>query len=543
MKLGRGVFIATYVIWFGLFVTFLVLYLVQGTDTSNRTAVNQEWGAPEHPSSTLALEGKYFSPPPHLDRLIEQARQNFTLSRLPYYHDGPTKYSEPAITVVTRTQKARARQLRNNIVTLAQMEDRQFEHVILRDRVGAGMAVAETALHVFADQYRGRYVCHLDDDDWCSSFHFVSRIKEVIKRERGPKLIVFRLFHRPSQTWMPQVWKQFPKEGQITTSNMLVRADLYRDPKYAHALSQDHAGDYAFVHNLLRDHGHEAVWVDEAFFSVTDDRPMSLAFEPGAVTVELQGGLGNQMFQVAAAYAYAARFGKRFALDTTERTISPTAAKPRPSYFEGTVGWTKQYHSTEQPMWNLAKEAGFAFERLPEMDGHVKLVGYFQSPLYFQGYRSTIRSLFLESAPKVDGLLASWPEGKTVSVHIRRADYVGSGLHTVQPIDYYVRAMDRVPKGATPVVFSDDPDWCRKHVPWTNMVMVGDTVKAGVKLTDEQEMVLMSHTNHHIIANSSFSWWGAFLDAKKGTTVAPAKWFNDASMDWSSVYCAEWIVV
>jgi hypothetical protein len=122
----------------------------------------------------------------------------------------------------------------------------------------------------------------------------------------------------------------------------------------------------------------------------------------------------------------------------------------------------------------------------------------------------------------------------SVAVHVRRGDYVtlpsAANFHGVLPIDYYAQAMKSVhltePQSHF-FVFSDDLGWCQEHLPRTLQMTFVDH-NAGVDAW--QDLNLMSHCRHHVIANSSFSWWGAWLaDQRWGVTgrrvIAPKRWF------------------
>jgi hypothetical protein len=244
-------------------------------------------------------------------------------------------------------------------------------------------------------------------------------------------------------------------------------------------------------------------WVNEIFFFISEDkaRPEGFELPDEFVTAELKGGLGNQMFQVASAYAYAQTHGKTLIFDHTPRIISALADKPRPSYFENTFHWTTA--DKKERYWNKYDEKDFEFSDIPAYHGNVKLHGYFQSPQYFDTYRSSLIKYFTEK--KVVGIPVRAEDGPIVSVHFRRSDYVGHSLHANQPDSYYtdavkaLQAQTGVP-GLQLVIFSDDIPWCQAHLPTLFSEPVSlYFVEEG--FTDEQEMVLMSKCDHHIIAN------------------------------------------
>ena len=107
-----------------------------------------------------------------------------------------------------------------------------------------------------------------------------------------------------------------------------------------------------------------------------------------------------------------------------------------------------------------------------------------------------------------------------ISLHIRRGDYLYNPNHPVQPIEYYKKALEQMPKDLPVIVFSDDSQWCREHEFFEdNRFMISEDNE------DHYDLCLMSMCGYHIIANSSFSWWGAWL-AKSKKIIAPKDWFG-----------------
>lgn len=268
----------------------------------------------------------------------------------------------------------------------------------------------------------------------------------------------------------------------------------------------------------------------------------------GLVTVDLMGGLGNQLFQIAAAYAYAQDFNKTLVMDH-----SPTRVGSRKAYFDSVFSWTEEHRDMKRKNWRKLKEAAFHYNPLPDQFGNVKLHGYFQSLKYFEAYSHDIVTLFKEHTPPIPESHVTWQELQqattpTVSLHIRRSDYVGSSMHPIQPMNYYRGALDllkrelQVPE-LTILVFSDDIPWCKVHVPQA-LTGVNILYVDSRGLLDAQELVLMSECDHHVIANSSFSWWGAMYNQKPDKlVVAPKLWFGKTNYNWQDVYAPGWLVI
>ena len=114
--------------------------------------------------------------------------------------------------------------------------------------------------------------------------------------------------------------------------------------------------------------------------------------------------------------------------------------------------------------------------------------------------------------------------GKSISLHVRRTDYVTSnGFHPVQTVEYYNKAIETIGSYDQILVFSDDINWCKENLNYDNVLFVENQ-------DNLEDMWLMSLCDHNIIANSSFSWWGAWLNQNKDKIViAPKNWFGSQS--------------
>ena len=178
-------------------------------------------------------------------------------------------------------------------------------------------------------------------------------------------------------------------------------------------------------------------------------------------------------------------------------------------------------------------------ERGPELDARIfaaadntALQGFWESERYFADHAGLIRAdlQFAPASPAVAGAaMEIATRENTVSVHVRRGDKAGSphtGRFASLPPSWYVAALDmlaaRIGRIDAVYVFSDDAVWCREHLdlPYPAIVTEGNA--------DFDDLRLMSLCRHHVIANSTFSWWGAWLDPRPGkVVVAPERWRND----------------
>jgi len=176
--------------------------------------------------------------------------------------------------------------------------------------------------------------------------------------------------------------------------------------------------------------------------------------------------------------------------------------------------------------------------------------GYFQSERYFEAHADVVRAELTPARPP-DPQNARWlaeiaAEPRAVSLHVRRGDYVRNAKfaahHGTCTPAYYDRALAYVTEqiGAAPViyVFSDDPEWVRANMQLPCDVRVVGHNDASRNVED---LRLMSACRHHIIANSSFSWWGAWLNPRRDKVVAaPAMWFADPTSVNPDIWARGW---
>ena len=172
------------------------------------------------------------------------------------------------------------------------------------------------------------------------------------------------------------------------------------------------------------------------------------------------------------------------------------------------------------------------------------LDGYWQSEKYFQDVASSIREklIFPELDVKNKEYLDAIQNVMSVSIHVRRGDYVNHFLHGgICDLAYYQKAIAYIrEKVANPhfFVFSNDLDWCKDNLPLNSNVTYVDFNTGENSFRDMQ---LMSLCKHNIIANSSFSWWGAWLNVNPDKTViAPSRWFNSVKYDTADVIPDSW---
>ena len=253
---------------------------------------------------------------------------------------------------------------------------------------------------------------------------------------------------------------------------------------------------------------------------------------------KIQGGLGNQLFQ----YAYAKHLSYKYNTEVRfDIRFYELDLKPKRDFvldrFPNTFPNTDINVSLIGPLYHIADD--FNYKELPKPVGcNYYLDGYWQSEKYFKESSDLIRKDFKPS-DEIVTKLSSTPliDTNTISLHVRRTDYVTSnGYHPVQSIEYYQKAIETIGDYDYIFVFSDDIKWCKDNLKFDNMVFMEG-------FTDIEDLYLMSMCKHNVIANSSFSWWGAWLNNNiDKKVVAPLKWFGDtANLNTSNIIPDNWI--
>lgn len=170
----------------------------------------------------------------------------------------------------------------------------------------------------------------------------------------------------------------------------------------------------------------------------------------------------------------------------------------------------------------------FDDEMFTNCPDNVDLFGYYQSEKYFKHIEDKIREDFSFNANLIEickNFIEENFSDEVISLHIRRGDYITNPNHPVQSIEYYKKSIDNLPDNLPILVFSDDPDWCNKQE-----IFSSDRFMISENNSTDFDLCLMSLCQYHIIANSSFSWWGAWL-SKSNKVIAPLKWFGEGNAD------------
>ncbi len=282
------------------------------------------------------------------------------------------------------------------------------------------------------------------------------------------------------------------------------------------------------------------------------------------------GGIGNQMFQYAAGRRLTYVLGTELKLDISgfenynlrkcelgsfnilEDFASTREVKTLTSQKNGVLARLVRclLRRPKDFAPSHIRESYFHFDSgILNLPNNIYLDGYWQSEKYFNDIEDVIRKEFAITVPqtgenqKMAELIFS---RESVSLHVRRGDYVSdlqtSKVHGTCGLNYYARAIAEICSRVDEpyfFVFSDDPEWSKANLYISHPVIFVDHNNA---LTSYEDLRLMSQCRHHITANSSFSWWGAWLNSRPNKIViTPARWFNKQSFNTQDLIPKSWI--
>lgn len=291
------------------------------------------------------------------------------------------------------------------------------------------------------------------------------------------------------------------------------------------------------------------------------------------IVVRLQGGLGNQMFQYALGRilsiknktnlvfnieAYQNKNSRLFKNNFAVRNYDLNVFNIKGQIAEkNEIPWLYRMNGKgklallidaikRRFFRHKAQELSFKKfnSKLLESGPDTYLDGFFQSSKYFIGLEDIIRKDFTikNLSSEIQNLADEILKINSLCIHVRRGDYVGNKNHEVVNNEYYIKGIEYIKNHAQIdkiYVFSDDIDWCKNNLKFEFFTMfVGDEY-SGEK--GEGHMFLMSKCKNFIIANSSFSWWAAWLsNNKEKIVICPKQWFSDTSIDTKDLIPKEW---
>lgn len=288
------------------------------------------------------------------------------------------------------------------------------------------------------------------------------------------------------------------------------------------------------------------------------------------VTTQIQGGLGNQLFQYATAKALSKRLQGQLHLDiewfqhgwedvTPRHFLLPDLGiKAEFVQVQPPIGSPKKWRRILQKLLPISpyvlKDRPYRFNPLlnqfkPYPNQDIYLMGYWQSFHYFDAIRTELLHEIQPRnglSPHYQAYLEKIQAKPSAMVHIRRGDYVhlpvASKVHGFLGLDYYLKGIELL-LAKNPdthfFIFSDDQEWAKSHLPHQEKMTFIESSED--QAAPVEELYLMSQCQMHLIANSSLSWWGAWLcSTKNAYVIAPNKWTNDENKSWDDLLPRQW---
>lgn len=279
------------------------------------------------------------------------------------------------------------------------------------------------------------------------------------------------------------------------------------------------------------------------------------------IRIHMLGRVGNNLFQYATGRSLAEKHGVPLVMDGSWfnrsgwQSVSkigqlPIQAKlirdPTPaSRLLKKITGKHRWDYLNKPHYREKTEDLSFDPAVIEMPSDCVLFGYFQSPRYFADIETKLRSEIHFHDRQLDSESSRWAKliqtTESVAIHIRRTDYIGNSNVDICGMEYYERAIKRIQETLDSpefFVFSDDPEWCQTYFNRPRFFVVSCQSSYKDPMND---LHLMSLARHHIIANSSYSWWAAWIGKKQAQQVLmPSEWFRGINSPIEEKRCEGW---
>jgi len=239
------------------------------------------------------------------------------------------------------------------------------------------------------------------------------------------------------------------------------------------------------------------------------------------IDVDLYGGLGNQMFQLATAFAIAQKY--HLPMTFTKINLIPCPVRNVNEYWDSFLSFfTLSISNVNTHKMIITEEKAYTYQIINKLTNiPITLNGYWQNIQYFNHCRTDIKNLFRPSQDNLTYLYKKYdwlnnPNIIKVMLHIRRGDY-NSSIHI--PMTYYHKCLQQISNTISykTIAFSDDINYVKHNLPHLDHYIINES--------DYMELIMMTHANYMIIANSTFSWWGAYLNKNDDATIfIPKQW-------------------
>ena len=252
------------------------------------------------------------------------------------------------------------------------------------------------------------------------------------------------------------------------------------------------------------------------------------------ISSHLMGGLGNQMFQIAHAHSQGLKHNRPVIFKSHSWT--PLQGKDTSFYKENifrNINFSNDNYSFDQ-----VSENEFYFQNLRPSENNTIFSGYFQSSKNFFGFYEEIKNLFSPTEKFIENVYKKYPQivsSNSVSIHMRIGDYAKNpNIHPIISKSYIDRALNELSPHGHVFVFGDDKEFMKRNFIGKEITIVDEE--------DWYELWMMSLCKNNIIANSTFSWWGAFLNKNLNRKIfVPSIWFGpDGPQNYSDIFENDW---
>jgi len=257
------------------------------------------------------------------------------------------------------------------------------------------------------------------------------------------------------------------------------------------------------------------------------------------ITSHLMGGLGNQMFQIAKAKSEGLK-------NNIEVVFKPTSFIPmegnQPTKYLNNIFRNVKFNDINEELLRIS-EPSWSYNQIdPLYYTSVEYYGYYQSSKNFGGFKNEIKELFQPTVEFINKVKSLYPlifEKNSISIHVRRGDY--TTVSDVLPVidkSYIDECLNLIENKGPIFIFSNDKDWVKQNLNYKNSIVVDN-------FEDYEDLWAISMCNHNIMSNSSFSWWGSYLNKNIDKKVyVPSIWFGPrGEKNYQDIFENEWIKI
>ena len=267
--------------------------------------------------------------------------------------------------------------------------------------------------------------------------------------------------------------------------------------------------------------------------------------------IKILGGLGNQLFQYFFARSLSIKFNCLVKLDISE-FISDNDKKRNLNLdiLNSKLSFSKKRNLFSKLFKSVKEEDPYKFNKNIFNKKYFYYTGYWQSYKYFENnWKLFKEDLNFKNIDAKNKLFDNINDSNSISVHIRRGDYITdkriSRIHGNLQLDYYKNAICLIRKNILKpkfFFFSDDIKWVKNNFKDENFYYVNSENQELTK--PFRDLFLMKNCKHNIIANSTFSWWGAWLnESSNKVVIAPKYWSSNRKSDTTDLIPARWIIL